>query len=300
MSSVRLVRSGALVTALVAIVSAATPAPYAAAGSQSFTALVTVVADSGSPAADLTAADLVMREKGRQLEVTRVDRVHQVPLFVSILFDISKPPMGTIPPIRDMRTALASFVEKVRAANPGAQIALTEVAGAPVPSVTFEAPPEDLDKAVSRIFIGQHSEAAMVEGLLDAAKTLKGKSAMRKVILLVDFGSHDPGRIATANEALREIQDALASVWSVSVRPANAQSSRRDAAIKAAVESTGGVRLTAVSATGLTSLLDTAANSLASQYLVTFARSASSPLDIADLTAETKQDQKVLIASLMR
>ncbi|MEX2272072.1 MAG: hypothetical protein WD690_11395 [Vicinamibacterales bacterium] len=230
----------------------------------------------------------------------RAARINAAPLFLSILFDISKPPMGTPPPVSDMGSALASFVSKVRAENPGAQIAFTEVAGAAVPAVKFGAPPEDLDKAISRLFVGQHSEATMLEGLLDTAKTLAGQSAMRKVILLVDFGSHDATRTATANEALKAIQNAVATVWSVSIRPGNAPSSRREAAVKAAVESTGGLRLTAVSVTGLKSLLETTADSLSSQYLVTFARDGSAPISIDDVRVESKKGHKVLVTSLMR
>ena len=264
------------------------------------TVMVTVVQESGDPAADLTPGDFIVREKKKPLEVVRVDRLHQVPLLVTILFDISKPQLGTPPPITDMRDALTSFVKGVRTHNPAAQIAFTEVAGAPVPSVTFDAPPEDLDKAISRVFIGQHASAVMIEGLLDAARGLKGRPEMRKVILLVDFGSHDPTRVDTANQALREVQEALASVWSVSITAPNAPASPREAAVRAAVLSTGGLRLTAVSATGLKAQLDTVARSLASQYLVTFARGSSPAISVDDIQVESRKGQKVLVTSLMR
>lgn len=296
MTSARAVPSAAVAVGLLVLLCT----PARAVPQAAFTALVTVVSESGSPAADLTADDFVVREKRAELRVTQAMRVHQAPLFLSILFDISKPPLGTPPPVSDMRAALASFVGKVRAENPGAQIAFTEVAGAAVPTVAFGAPPEDLDKAVSRLFVGQHAEAAMIEGLLDAAKGLEARSAMRKVILLVDFGSHDPTRTATANEALRQIQKATATVWSVSIRPANAPSSRREAPVKAAVESTGGMRLTAVAASGLTSLLGTVADSLASQYAVVFEREGAAPISIDDVRVESKKGQKVLLASLLR
>lgn len=269
-------------------------------GQRQATVMVTVVSETGDPATDLTAADFIVREKKRPLEVIRADRIHQVPLLVTILFDISKPLLGTPPPITDMRDALSSFVQGVRTHNPAAQIALTEVAGAPVPSTTFDAAPEDLDKAISRLFVGQHTSAVLIEGLLDAARGLRDRPEMRKVILLVDFGSYDPTRVDTANQALREVQSALATVWSVSIAPASVPNSSREAAVRAAVQSTGGLQLTAVSTTGLKAQLDTVARSLASQYLVTFARGSSSPVGIDDIRVESKKGQKVLVTSLMR
>ena len=284
--------------ALVAIVLAVEPS-FATPQAQ-VTAMVTLVSESGAPVAGLDNDDFVVREKTTELQVTRVDRIHEVPLLVSILFDISKPALGVTPPVNDMRVAMASFVEKVRRSNPAAQIALTEVAGAAVPSARFDAAPEDLDRAVARLFIGQQPSAAMIEGLLDAARGMKTMQVMRKVILLIDFGSHDPTNTATANQALREIQEALATVWSVSIAPASAGSSPRQAAVNAAVGSTGGFRLTAVSATGLKKQLETVADSLASQYLVTFTRTASSPVNANDIRVESRKGHKVLLTSLMR
>ena len=283
--------------ALALLVAAGTTA-FSASQNQA-TVMVTVVAESGDPVADLTPADFVVREKKKPLEVVRVDRIHQVPLLVTILFDISKPQLGTPPPITDMRDALTSLVKSLRSHNPAAQIAFTEVAGAAVPAVAFEAPPEDLDKVISRVFIGQHASAVMIEGLLEAARRLKARPEMRKVILLVDFGSHDPTRVDTANQALREVQEALATVWSVSITPPNAPASPREAAVRAAVLSTGGLRLTAVSATGLKAQLDTVGRSLASQYLITFAGS-SPAISADDIQVESKKGQKVLVTSLMR
>jgi hypothetical protein len=264
------------------------------------TAMVTVVSESGDPVTDLTPADFIVRERKTTHQVARVDRIHQVPLVLTILFDISKPQLGTPPPVTDMRDGLASMVASVRAENPSVQIALTEVAGAAVPTVPLGAAPEDLDKAISRLFVGQQPGAVLIEGLLDAARSLTARPEMRKVILLVDFGSHDPTRVDTANQALREIQNALATVWSVSIAPSNAGSSPREAAVGAAVKSTGGLRLTAVSASGLKSLLDVVADSLASQYLVTFTRDLARAVSVDDIQVESKKGQKVLVTSLMR
>lgn len=278
---------------------AAAGAALSATGQNQIIAMVTVVSETGAPAL-LTPEDFVVREKNTPLQVDRIDRIHEVPLLVSILFDISKPALGVIPPVNDMRVAMAAFVEKVRSSNPAAQIALTEVAGAAVPTVKFDSAPEDLDRAVARLFIGQQPAAAMIEGLLETARGLKNVQAMRKVILLIDFGSHDPTNTATANQALREIQEALATVWSVSIAPASAGSSPRQAAVNAAVNSTGGHRLTAVSATGLKKQLETVADSLASQYLITVTRASSAPVNVNDIRAESKKGQKVLVTSLMR
>lgn len=282
------------------ILSATLSTAIPSAGQNQATAMVTVVAPSGSPVTALPAGDVIVREKQRPREVVRIDRIHQAPLALTILFDISKPRLGTSPPIMDMRNALSAFVQRVRRDNPAVRIALMEVAGAAVPTVPFEAPPEALDKAVTQLFVGQHAGAVLIEGLLDAARSLRTRTERRRVILLVDFGSHDPTRVDTANHALREIQNAAATVWSVSIAPPDAYSSTREAALAAAVGSTGGLRLTAVSSSGLESLLGAVAASLASQYLVTFTRDSSSAPRADDIHVESKTGRKVLVTAVMR
>ena len=265
------------------------------------TALVTVVSESGEPITDLTAADFTVRENKITHVVGRVRPVHDLPVFVAILVDVSKPLMGTQAPVTDMRGSLSAFVSAMRAANPAVQFSLTQVAGAAVPAVAFGAKPEDLDAAIARLYPGQQADAVMLEGLAEAARSLQDKPGLRKAIVAVDFASSEPSRESTMRASIEELQKAEATLWTVSIRGAGATAAaRREMAFKAGVEVSGGVRQTAVAASGLTSMLTAVAGSLSSQYLVTFSRPGSASINFDSIAVSTARGNKALVALLMR
>lgn len=260
------------------------------------TAVVTVLSER-APATTLAASDFVIRDDGTKREAASADSIAQVPLHVVLVVDLSKPAMGVIPPVRDLRVALANFVSTVRAANPGAQIALYEVSGAAVPRVKFDAPEADLDAALARMAPGQNADAPMLEGIIDAARSLKQVPSIRRAIVSVDFGSSDPSAENSNKLVLDELIGAQTSLFAVTIRGTSQGASRRDAGLNYAVEVTGGTRLTAVSATGLDAQMRTLANTLSSQYLVTFMRPAGM---IRKLAIETSKGQKAFVGALLR
>ncbi len=262
------------------------------------TTLVTVISESGAAITDLSAADFVVREAGQTREVASASPANAASLFVAILLDTSKPPMGTPPPVNDVRTSLSTFVSTIRAANPGAQISLTEVSGAAVPVVKFDAGTEALDSAIARLYPGQRADAVMLEGLADVASELAGISAMRKAIVSIDFNSNDPTSAKTAKEAIEAVSQSRASVWAISVRGTRGAGARRDAGLKAAAEMYGGHQLSAISPSGLTAMLTQTAASLSSQYLVAFTRPADA--ELKPITVETARGQKALVVLMMR
>lgn len=215
------------------------------------TAVVSVVSADGTPVMGLTPADFVIRDEGTKREAVSADSLAQVPLYVTVLIDMAKPPMGMIPPVRDMRLAVGNFVAAVRAANPGAQISLVEVSGAPVPTVRFDAG----------------------EGALDTSAESANRSAIGGVL------------------------NAQVSLFAVSIRAPRQQTSRRESGLNAAVETSGGIKLTAVSGTGLDAQLKTIAATLSSQYLVTFMRPGGV---IKKLSIETTRGQKALVGALLK
>jgi hypothetical protein len=83
----------------------------------------------------------------------------------------------------------------------------------------------------------------------------------------------------------------------VSVR-GSGSSSNREAVLNAVTQSSGGRRLMIVEPTGLEAMLKSVANSLLSQYTVTFARPVNAT--VKSMQVETAKGGKVLMTPWMR
>ena len=206
--------------------------------------------------------------------------------------------MGILPPIQDFRRALSSFVSIIKAASPDAQIAIMEFAGASVTSVDFTAEAPALDKFIQRVFLNRQSDAVLIEAMVDAGKKLSDKPSPRRAIVSVDFNSRDTSAEKTMRQAADTIRKAGSTVWAVSIRGTGGSSSAREEVLNVVTRGSGGMRLTGVEATGLEPMLKSVANSLLSQYTVTFTRPGSGEVKSTEM--ETRKGGKVLLTPWMR
>jgi hypothetical protein len=241
------------------------------------TLFVTVVSAPGA-LGDLKAKDFTAN--GGKLQIKDAVRATE-PLAIEILVDVSRPPSGVTPPIQDVRTALQSFVQTIRSAEPAARIGLIQVAGAAVPAVNLGAPAAAVDKAIGMVAPGPDLSggAVMIEGLQDASKALADEPAPRRAIVCVDFSSSDSFPDSRVGGVVKDMIKTGASVWSVTVRASSEQTTTngsstalynvRDSAFNSIIKNNGGLHVTIVDVTGLKSQLQTIANSLLSQYELT-------------------------------
>jgi hypothetical protein len=277
------------------------PAPVAAvAQGQQKAALVTVIADGNSRMNALTAKDFVVTEDNAKREVVDAQLADD-PLSIALLIDTTQPPMGMIPPTQDLRKAVTTFVRLVQASSPSVKISLTEMAGAAVTSVDFTTKFADLEKGIGKLVPNEPRAAVLLEALVDASKRLGEQPPPRRAIVSVDFNSLEGSAERTLKTAVDAVHKAGATLWPVSVRGSSANISAtpiREEALNKITAANGGMRLQPVDAPGLESNLRTVANSLTSQYTVTFVRPGGGTPKTT--TIATATGGKVLLTPWMR
>lgn len=272
--------------------------PLAARDAVQHSYLVTVVAESGEPITGLTTGDFTVLEGSRELRVVSAER-STFPLMVSLLIDTTEPPRtGMTSPARDLRAALAGFVAAVRASGGAPRIELVEVGGGAITTAAFDASAAELDGAIEKIFPAHPGDALILGAIGAAAGRLAAVQTPRRAIVVVDFNSSESVGEGTVKETMGALAQSGATVWSVSVRLPRAGGSRREGPLNRMTEVTGGTRQVAGAASGLDVLLKRVADSLASQYIVTFEREGDGPPGAIEM--RTKEGHKVRLSPMRR
>lgn len=255
--------------------------------------MVTVLDDNNVPLKDLTPADISIYEDSVKRVTTSVELATE-PLFVAVLIDNAKSPLGEPEPTRDMRTSLKAFVQTVLTASPTAQISLTTVGGAGIPLSNFTSNLVDLDRALNRLIADPRSGSVVLEAIIDVSKALAKKPGPRRAIFSIDMASKEGSSILPTKVA-EEVRKAGASVWSVSVQGSlSVTSPTRDTTLNYLVENTGGVRATALLPSALEMMLTRVAESLTTQYVVSYTRPDGPPSK--SIAASGRKGSKFLVA----
>ncbi len=261
------------------------------------TALVTVVAEARGPVANLGPRDFVVREDREPRDVLEVRQATE-PIFVTLLIDTIRTPAGVLAPTQDLRRGLAAFVSTIKGGSPDAQIAILDYAGATVTAVDFTSELPTLERYIQRLFPNRQVDAVLIEALVEGARKLGDKPSPRRAIVVVDFNARDGSAVPAMQEAAETVRKSGATVWTVAVRLTSATSSHREDVLNVVTRSSGGTRLTIVEPTGLEAMLRSVANSLLSQYTVTFTRPVNARVKSTQM--ETAKGGKVLLTPWMR
>ncbi|MEO7271522.1 MAG: VWA domain-containing protein, partial [Vicinamibacterales bacterium] len=220
------------------------------------------------------------------------------PLVIALLIDISAAPAGRQYPVQELRRAVANFVKAVTSGQPETQVAITTVAGAAVNALDFTTKVEEVDKVVQRLYPDQQGTAVMLEALTAASAKFGEKQTPRRVILAVDFNSPEGSSSSSMKKVAEDVRKAGATLWSVSVRGTGESAATREDIFNAVSQASGGMRFSAVEASGLDSMLSKVANSITAQYTVTFARPDASAAK--GVKMETARGAKILLTPWMR
>lgn len=261
------------------------------------TALVTVVAEGRGPVANLGPRDFVVREDRATRAVIDV-RPATEPLFITLLIDTIRPPAGVLAATQDYRRGLAAFVSTIKGGNPDAEFAILDYAGATVTAIDFTSDAPALGRYIQGLFPNRQADAVLIEAVVEGARKLGDKPSPRRAIVVVDFNARDSSSVQAMQQAAGIVNRSGATVWTVSVRTTSASSSHREDVLNVVTRASGGTRLTIIDPSGLETMLKTVANSLLSQYTVTFSR----PVDatVKSTQMETAKGGKVLLTPWMK
>ncbi len=272
--------------------------------------LVTVLDAAGAPLRDLEPAEFIVNEDNARRRVTGA-RLATDPLYVSVLVDTSKPMPGVPFPTQDLRRALSGFVAVVLGGSPETEVELVDIAGAAVTTVPSTAVAADLERGIGRLVPSQRSSAVLLEGLIDAGRSMSQKPSPRRAIVSVTIDSPEASTVHPRVVA-DAVQQSGAAYWPISIRGAgnplakqagmnaedNTMVPTREVLFESLPALTGGRRLTALSTTALEPLLAQVAAALTSQYEVTYERPAGTSVKTIKVSA--KRGVTVLRASMMR
>jgi hypothetical protein len=261
------------------------------------TALVTVLAEGGTPIRELKAADFIVKEDGRTREVVDA-KLAPDQLSVALLLETAQPARGVAFPTNVLRAAASSFVHAIHAVNPDARVALWQYASAAAVTVDFTNKPDELENAIARLYPSQQTGGVLLEALDGAAKQLAGRPTSRRAIVCVDFNSPEGSTDRMLQQSADSITNSGATLWAVSVRGGGVPSPNREEVLDRMTKANGGKRYQNADASGLESTLKKIAASLTSQYVVTFTHPGEGQAKTT--TFETVGGPKVLLTPFMR
>jgi len=244
--------------------------------------LVTVLDQNNEPLRDLKAREFLVSEDGTQREVISA-RLIDDPLYVALLVDTARPVPGAQYPIQELRRGLSAFSRRVLSGTEGSEIVIFDIAVAGSIMVPYSSRFDPLNAWIKRLAPSPQATGVLLETLVEAARDLMPKPSPRRAIVSVTFDSPESSAVPP-NVVADVVLKAGAAYWPVSVRgtalgAANlglhsdkALSPLREALFSSLPDQSGGMRVSAVTALALESLLKKVAEALTAQYEVIYAR----------------------------
>lgn len=238
---------------------------------------VSVLDRAGAPLTGLAPADFIVREDDVAREVLRVEQA-SAPMQIVLLADTSASTDALIP---DLRKGLQAFTRAVWAKSPETDIALMEFGERPTQLVNFTRTFSVLDGGISRLFQHAGSGAYLLEGIIDASKSLKKREAVRPVIVAFDSEASTEFSPQTYREVEDALQGAHAVLWALDLNSSAAGPDRSDEARNRSIvlgdvtTKSGGARDMLLDRMIIERRFQDLADRLTAQYAVTYARPES-------------------------
>ena len=246
------------------------------------TVYVTATDSRGMYVADLTSADVTVKEGGREREILRVEP-SRARLKVCLAIDEG------LSPDADLRRAAFRFIEQLHQSG---EIALYRVGRGNVKLVDYTSDLGPFLKALNEFPLRAQGDGNLVESLYELAKSQRSLEGRRVIVVLA---TDIPQRsTVTANGVLDELRNNGSVLYAATlvgpIRPSEAptpdmphlettEEVERDRVLNDGTRQSGGLRLSSLRIEGFPAALDRIRAELLHQYVVTYVMPEGSKSD---------------------
>jgi len=248
----------------------ASTVPASAAGPTTRTVYITVVDDAGKAVSGLTPADIVVKEGGKEREVSSVAPASEK---MRLALMVEKPLVG----MSLVRIGLAEFVVRM---CPSAEIALFLVSQRNELMVDYTSDVDVLIDGIRNLPLSEtRVTAAVPDAIFDMAKKFEKEKPARPVLVLVTVEQGQSTEV-DPQSIINQLAKTKAQFWAVSIEPSGSQPSGsvrsladftgRAQIIGDGSAQSGGRRIPIITVTGFQQGLQQVADDLSSQYLITY------------------------------
>jgi VWFA-related protein len=231
------------------------------------TVLVTVTDRGGAPVTDLTPADFVVKEGGKEREIVKAERAKA---RLRLALGIEE----RLAPDTAVRLGVFEFVKRIASA---AEISVITIGLANRTVVDFTSDPAALVGGINTLTLNAVRESNLAEGILEIVEGFIAKKPERPAIVVVAIAggptSTDPRNV------LAKLGDSGATLHTVALGGAGMSSAPvgglsdeggRDQVLGDGPKQSGGRHLTANATAGVPKALQQIADDLLSQYAITY------------------------------
>ncbi len=247
------------------------------------TLFLSAVDKDGKSVTNLTLGDILIREDNQDREVVSVTRATE-PLAIVILADTTKEAgttglmsrqdtiSGSAELIRDIRLALTGFVNAISVGSPESTMELMEFGQAAITVTRMTSDVANLEKGIKRLYPKIDAASVLLEGIVEASKTLAKMKTPRRVIMVLNIEPGDEQSRQDPRKMNEEIAKGNAGLWAVSLQKGTLKNEIRGVVLNDLAKNTGGRREFIHGQSALEDVLQEFADNLLSQYAVTYRR----------------------------
>jgi hypothetical protein len=245
------------------------PANAAFAQNEERTVYASVVDKNDAPVPGLTAGAFIVRENDLAREVLRASTANS-PLQIALLIDTSQ---AIDNHLLDLRNALQAFFKAVSGKH---EVLLMAVGERPTVLVDLTRETPRLQKAIGQVFARQGSGMYMLDGIVDAADSLRKRKATRPHIVV--FAARGPEFSERHHQSVVDrLQETGATLHSLMLdRPGIGIHMREEHELQLSIadgtEKSGGRREDLLTSMALSDRLLSLVRELEQQYEITYAR----------------------------
>lgn len=260
--------------------------PGLSARQENKTIYISVLDDKGLPITDLKPEEIGVFEGGPQGQRPIVSaKLATTPMSILLLGDTTKVAGGggidqkksaqaAGELIRDIRAAFTEFSHDIFAASPESEIGVMEFGQASIMITNFTSKTADVDKGINRLFPKPDADSVLLEAIMEGAKDLSKRKNARRAMVSINV---EPGVEASReppNNILKQLASSRAPLFSISLTKGDLIDQRRGPVLPQLAQQTGGSHQQIVGQSALVGLSKAIANTLLSQYEVTYTRPA--------------------------